>query len=202
MSVRKRSVRKRILLPTVLWAQSTLLSCVPFSRFALGLPLPFPVLFARSPYAFSIEHRHTFLAPIVYMLAVAYLHILLKFPSFLDSAYLSSCGSVAGSTAFTLSFPLFRPLTHLARRVSFTVSDSHISNPRLTESRACIYGPSPPLYLCAFSPTSHDNLHRRAAVRLSVKPCTFRITPSFSPPSQTRKATRQSPRDPYVPSQA
>jgi hypothetical protein len=147
------------------------------------------VLFARSPYAFSIEHRHTFLAPIVYMLAVAYLHILLKFPSFLDSAYLSSCGSVAGSTAFTLSFPLFRPLTHLARRVSFTVSDSHISNPRLTESRACIYGPSPPLYLCAFSPTSHDNLHRRAAVRLSVNSCTFCISLSFSPPSQTTSST-------------
>jgi len=54
------------------------------------------------------------------MLTVAHLDILLKFPSLLDTAYLSSsspCGSVAGSTTFMLSFPLFRPLTHLARRV-------------------------------------------------------------------------------------
>jgi hypothetical protein len=73
----------------------------------------------RSPYAFTIEYRHTFLILVVYALAVEHLDVLLKFPSFLDTAYLSSsspCGSVAGSTDFTLSFPLFRPLTHLSRR--------------------------------------------------------------------------------------
>ena len=101
----------------------------PFSPFASGLPLPFPVLLTRSPYAFSIEHRHTFLTLVVCMLAVAHLHILFKFPCFLDTAYLSSLsprGSVAGSTATTLSVPPFRPLTHFARIVSFTVSDPHI----------------------------------------------------------------------------
>ena len=101
----------------------------PFPPFALGLPLPFPVLFTRSPYPFSIEHCHTSLTLVVYTLAVARLHILLKSPSFLDTAYLSSsspCGSATGSPASTLSFPLFHPPTHLARTVSFTVSDSHI----------------------------------------------------------------------------
>ena len=58
----------------------------PFFSFCFRPSAPIPVLYTRSPYAFSIEHRHTFLTLVIYTLAVAHLHILLKFPSFLDTS--------------------------------------------------------------------------------------------------------------------
>ena len=67
-----------------------------------------------------MRHFFTFLTLVVSALAVAHLYVLVKFPPFLDITYLSSSspyGSVAGSTAFTPSVPLSRPLTHLALRV-------------------------------------------------------------------------------------